>query len=573
MRYNNYDEWVEDINERYSESKKATTKVGLKQWFDGLDNNNIKADICRLSKMTYVGRSGNLCEDIILTAWAQAFYPNFYNSENDIVIKGDRRHETDFNVSRKYGKILRGYFNGTISMPLKIPNGEDSNEPYYWVIICSALQRRYSIFGSLDDLNKFIFTVSDMKICGELQNYGLYVRDINELCLAYAILHGYSLGDEINLLQSADEIIKSEQANILSEARAAENTYTKIAKDSFKDFLTAPFVQNDDENFLAAVKANAKVFIKNDTEAKTVQHNHWSSLKKLLEIRNSIYRDRKSIGRDFESRIESIIRLYKSLIGEDALSMDCSESELRAFLLGCLAVDDMQIITEWTDTWLNDYSNLGIQMDNINYHYRQNDLFKQKYGSIIEWYLHTIAGFKADLRALEMKIINTKDEQQQKKLKAEEKKIEVAMKDYKKALRENYVDKIKDRQSKIKKAEDSVEEINKDMQDALMEIDIAIADIIRAHMRYICIYATIKDIQEEAKTAAYALKLVNDNLRAAGFREIEDFEIDGVGEVTANDSPCDWFDWFVVQTIIFEEKQNNDFVSGYETFMDYVFGS
>ena len=123
-----YNGWVQDVEAKYTEIFEKRNAHNLKSWFESINKDDgIARDVKRLQEMTYDGKpEDGVGEDILLTAWAQAFHAEYYDEKNDVPVKGKKGHETYFNVTQRYGKALRNYWNGKIKMPFGIP--EDKND-------------------------------------------------------------------------------------------------------------------------------------------------------------------------------------------------------------------------------------------------------------------------------------------------------------------------------------------------------------------------------------------------------------------------------------------------------------
>ncbi|MDE6200591.1 MAG: hypothetical protein K2M47_01750 [Clostridiales bacterium] len=284
MYYLNYSDWVEYIESEYekrtvqhrakgslSDEEKAG---GLHAWFNRVAKRveKINVELSRIKSLKFKGQSEIVELDLIATAMAKAFYPECYDKNRGIVIKATESGQTDFFGSRAIGKFLSNNWFGNEIVPIKAPNAypsKDSEEnPYYWIEICSAMQREYAVFRDIDDINYFIFTAGQNKEPSALVEYGIYIRDVQHLCLAFSILHGYSVAEYRELYRQACEI------KVLGDAD--ETATAQIVRERLGDYLVCGSKTNED--LLAAVQKYSGLLLHKTKESRR------SLINKCLDI-------------------------------------------------------------------------------------------------------------------------------------------------------------------------------------------------------------------------------------------------------------------------------------------------
>lgn len=364
MCYTDYNEFVGYINKKYEEYTKSHQRGSFSRWIKNLVDTNpsIKADFDEFviyrkneSEPNYrpkdihpksgkpMYNKDNDLPDFIAKIISHAFYAD--RIPDDTLERKKHRRIRELNHNRDKESPwtnIRNYCLGT-----EIPLDIDEFKPYCsWVEICSAFQKRYGIFGSLDDLNKFVFAVGSESV---FSNCGFYMRDLTHICLAYSILHGYSIDEEKLLLQRATEAVGRAHREVSREERSAKNTYTEEAREVFEQWFNInkdqvkSFKCGDDneKNFIQDLSDNCKYII-----TKIIGYNHWSALKIVLD---TLFRNN-----DDDECVEDIERKFKdrllALYGEvaDLNNIDmawlCSvveEHSFREYLIKSLGIDKM----------------------------------------------------------------------------------------------------------------------------------------------------------------------------------------------------------------------------------------
>lgn len=329
MNYTNYNEWVKYIEETHNSHQAnlntKNTTSGLKIWFDSIvkENDTIKKELNRLSSIRSEKTTVPIELDLIMTAVAKAFYPQYYDKDNNIVIKKDsNKAPTIFAAEKKYGQNLTYYWQGKI-IPVSIPK-VDGKLPHYWIEICSALQKEYHIFESLNDINNFIFTInnnqhSDEISHSELFNFGLYVRSIQHICVAYAILHGYSVMQCRALL---GKCIKIEQ-NVIGYP---EETRTVGLKRELEEYI----ISKSEDTLINWIENNSQRFL-NDSRLK-----HKTAVNEVLQRLGGS--DELKSTHDFKKRIERVVELF---LKATQMSEKKRSSELKRYLLDQIDITSM----------------------------------------------------------------------------------------------------------------------------------------------------------------------------------------------------------------------------------------
>ena len=172
---------------------------------------------------------------------AEAFYQDaFVDYPNNIHFKDGGVFSSQ---GGSYYKTLLNSWEEKHVIEFQLPdffNLSEQQDRFCWIEICSALQKVFHnnpVFKSVDDLNKFIISVGRSDDNAPLRAYGLYVRDINQLCLAYGILHGYSVAEILSLAKEAQACLRN--AHILVEKiESANKTATLELKNKFRPLLS-----------------------------------------------------------------------------------------------------------------------------------------------------------------------------------------------------------------------------------------------------------------------------------------------------------------------------------------------
>lgn len=265
--------WAEKMEGEY-EKKKADKNGSFAQWLERIkeSNENIKADFLKL---------GLESSKFIALKIAEVFYP-------DLIVNGKLKSGTQFNNDENYGSAIKRAFENGLSVSRldryisdtkksRSKNGK-TNDTWYWIEICSGLQKNYGIFNSIRELNVFLTQVAKKTkktSDKELRNYGLYVRDLHDLCIAYAILQGYSFEETKDLMIYCKNIV----------AESQEVVGKKVANITLTQELLNVFDQNNEQlknmpkdKFLEKVRSRAADFLPTQSE------KHWSTYKKAITI-------------------------------------------------------------------------------------------------------------------------------------------------------------------------------------------------------------------------------------------------------------------------------------------------
>ena len=354
MRYNDYEAWAKSIEEAYT-SRQAGINAnaqtsGLKIWFDSLAEKHvgIQKELERLSSIRGAKQTVPAELDLIMSAIAKAFYPQFYDEEKKIVIKKDaNKAKTTFYADQPYGRSLTNYWDGK-TLPISIPDVE-SKAPHYWIEICSALQKEYTIFHSLNDINNFIFAISNHQYGGdqlrsELYNFGLYTRSVQHICVAYAIFHGYSVAQCRELLRTCTEIEQAIEGY-------PEETRTLTLQKEFEEHVLI----KSERGFLDWLKENRRRFLRgNALKHKTAVNEVLKRFGGPSEL---------DVTHDFKNRLERVVELFLEATG---LSENAGGSALKAYLSEQINVGAMQALVEKLDA-MREQINLTIGSQDEQY--------------------------------------------------------------------------------------------------------------------------------------------------------------------------------------------------------------
>ena len=210
------------------------------------------------------GRKGNVQLQFLMAVIAEQFYPEVYRKflENSYSFPDG----SGFNASQSAG--IYHALNAFMGVGQKkaekcgLIQFYAERYPAYGFELCSALQikSRYTLFASLDDLNRLIMELNanyTAGVSGVLRNFGFYIRNVSDLCNAYAIMHGYDRAKTSELIEKACDLIKAQ-----SGRKPRENaTLTRQVAVDFKKFLKGED-KSDEEAFLAAVgKERERLFL------------------------------------------------------------------------------------------------------------------------------------------------------------------------------------------------------------------------------------------------------------------------------------------------------------------------
>lgn len=343
MCYNNYDEWVEYIECKYHGYDEKRASGGFQAWFNRCAKK--RKAICDELKLLQKMERPEV--SLMMATVAKVFDTALYDEEKHMAkSRDDSGKQTKYSSGAFYKAIKLAWDNDELQ--ICIPNDEVKSS-YYWVEVASALQKRFEIFKSLDDLNEFVFAVGQESV---FSNYGFYMRDLTHICLAYAIIHGYSLEEERKLLLRTIETVDVAHLDITREERLAKNTYTQEAKETFEKWfiisedqvMSFKYGDENETNFINILAYNSRYIIKNING-----FSHWSALKVVLD---TLFRNN-----DDDECVEDIERTFKdrlfALYGEvaDLNSIDmtrlCSnveEHSLREHIIKSLGIDKMALI-------------------------------------------------------------------------------------------------------------------------------------------------------------------------------------------------------------------------------------
>lgn len=267
--------WAEKMEGEY-EKKKADKNGSFEQWFNKLkeSNKNIGEDFSKL---------GLDPKNFIALKIAEAFYPEWIEN-------GELKPGSIFNNDDNYGSAIKRAFENGLSVSRldryisdtkkrRSKNGK-TQDTWYWVEICSVLQKSYNycIFNSIKDINVFLTRVArktNKSASKDLKDYGLYVRDLNDLCIAYAILHGYSFKETRALMINCKNIVSESQEVVRNNV--ANTTLTQELLDVF-DQNSEQLKNMSKDKFLEKVRSRAADFLPHKSE------KHWSTYKKAITI-------------------------------------------------------------------------------------------------------------------------------------------------------------------------------------------------------------------------------------------------------------------------------------------------
>ncbi len=493
MCYKNYDEWVEYIGNKYCSILLKKSGGDIKTWFNTIKTEEMEEEINNY-------HLGGDCPEIsmIVATIAWGFDNINYNESTHKARSTYKGVRTRYSSGEGIFASLRNNWDKNDTkysfsqIQLDIPS-ENQEGVYNWIEMCSALQKRYGIFKSLDDLNKFVFSVGRKSVFG---NYGFYMRDLTHICLAYAIMHGYSIDEEKHLLQQAINAVVRAHSEVNREDHSAKNTYTEEARGVFEQWYNInkdqvkSFKCGDDneKNFIQELSDNSMYIIKNITG-----YEHWSALKivlnTLVEVNDS-NDDAEVIGYEFADRLYAV---YDEFV-------------------------DLNEINIW------DFRT-HLKKDSVKGHI---------------------------IKSLGIDKIVDADEKDNKKMNS---KVKTAVNDAK---------------DKVKIDDGIIAEFQSENMYEIEIEDIA-KDIINNSLRYIYMIALMKQIknQESCETAMSAIEYINKKLSEAGMRDVEDYSQMGNSAIPI-DGPRDFFDGFIVECMYYEEKQEFNVVSGFDTFMQYM---
>ena len=130
----------------------------------------------------------------------------------------------------------------------------------YWLEVLSAMQKESGLkrFNGLNDLNAFIRSIyadnkNNIEEYADIKGFGLYVRNIEQLCYAYTILNGKSSAFSQSLIKKVQIIAKNKNStNEKQEIREDRNNQiTQEVFDEYdiKDLKEEEFLKTIDERY------------------------------------------------------------------------------------------------------------------------------------------------------------------------------------------------------------------------------------------------------------------------------------------------------------------------------------
>ena len=320
MRFN---EWCVDLDKRYSERVK---NQGFRNWLKELtEEESVKAVYDQYLKRPRRGRARAAGENdpnplyFLEEVIAEAFYRDaFVSYPDNLTYKSKDKYPNELENCQfssqggSYYKELLNYWRKDNAIPIILPDFSQplKGKKFYWIEISSALQKKFDkkIFESIDDLNDFIALVgdsSDSKLRTQARTHGLYLRDIEQLCLAYGILQGYSISEIEEFVQEGKSALSEGQARFpQNKAVLANKTLTFHILGETDSALKA---QKDE--FLNNVAKNWANFPPHD------ELGHWSTLKEALRyIASAAFMRFGEYPQNFESeRLQPILRKNRTV--------------------------------------------------------------------------------------------------------------------------------------------------------------------------------------------------------------------------------------------------------------------
>lgn len=597
-----YLEWSKWLEEQYSKRGK---KLGFRNWLNNIIYNNETIHKAFKEYQDFYNareerRASRKLHEIFFleTVVTEMFYSEEYEFYKNSPTRsfnptGIFASVGDENCGVFYQK-LRNSWNGRSSLSIEVPDflmgypiqGHSGEEKFFWIEICSALQKKFfdnPPFKTLEDLRMFIVSVGDAEDFYLLKTYGFYVRDIDQLCLAYGILHGYSVEEIFSLAKAAREILKKAHKNHKEVIKPANTTRTVELMRSFyvanclkvegKDYILNK--NEAKKTFLKTIEANCTDFpLLNDAE-------HWSTIKKTLwEIINSINMDNRKeeidrlkqflddnqdTGRTSIYRLEliqeAVAKLFKLSKFNDICGEIEAQSELRKTIINRFLSAEKEPDDEPYYKKKEKRKNLQRKLDEI-----------QKQREKLE----------LELNAIDEKIIYQKEELQHKQAalknssNADEQFLcECAISNLSAGLpvlirnREKTDGGIKVIENKIKELKEEIKKLDSEI---VISRNAAFKHI--SYIRAVLIIATIYNIKYSVKSITnlyYVLDSINKNLRSAALREVQ---YDSISNKEDWNFTADSFDWFIIEAIKFDEdnKELEDQVSGWNPFLAYFKG-
>lgn len=367
-----FEKWTERMETEFNAKK---TGVGLKKWFEKFYTEN--GDFRTLFKaFTEKKRVGSQIKDFernfLGTIIAMSFYPSEFNEKSFMTQSRRKKGEKKiFEERGSWGNFLNKVWEGiclneqatgsenSFSDRLGKPSKEtlsvenNSKGDLHWIELCSALQKQCKVFDSLQTLNKFITTAFRVDHPNDLSDYGLYVRDIDDLCIAYGILNSKTFTEIRSLIIECGNIIKNEQKDRNYIINAAQ-TITQQLETDFNGLIGL-----DIDIFMQQIKSNAQKFLLKDSD------RHWTTIKKIFELFQELNgknaQQDKYVSRDFNNRISDIYDCFCEYAGlEDVLDVLESTVTDAANDVLSLYISDSLILNSSFNLHIDKYDNLHI---------------------------------------------------------------------------------------------------------------------------------------------------------------------------------------------------------------------
>lgn len=360
-----FETWYEKINSKYLKSR-AGLSTGLNCWFNRLRDGKGFSEDTRKSVKEFC-RDYNVGGDdeksankkLAMVAIAKSFYLDeyaYYQKRGNFSSKGL------FDSEKNYTKTLKEYFdNDETSINFSGFNKESFKigRAWYWLEIASALQKQFKVFTSVEDVNQFIRYAGKLDTGRWLLDYGFYVRNVVDLCLAYSILHEYSAERAYDLVNNAKTVLTTAQKETGCGKVNLNKTETQNLTNAFSTVMLATNVDNE-KDFLALIASNCDKLVISD--AKT----HWSAIKSALwsvkgfgeNLLSENWRNKmeewQKYHRDVEERIEKIFdSLYENGRIKKGNELILDEGTLAHYLSTRLGMFEDEYTDAWTAKMLN----------------------------------------------------------------------------------------------------------------------------------------------------------------------------------------------------------------------------
>lgn len=352
----NFAQWCEFVNNQFL-NKKNKRIVGFSNWFNSIKEQDnfdeekkskfaeVFALISRPQRGRGKKREPNDEKYFLALVVAKSFYKEEFeyfqccNKFND---------EGIFKSSGAYMKAISSFLRNEKTDDSDVENGSKINltqlsNSAYWFEIASALQKQFSLFSTIDDINKYVRAISRFDVTLPYIDYGLYVRNVNELCVAFSIIHGYSV-------EQADELIRKGTSALIDAQDKKVNkvnlntTQTQELQESF----FAKISRLDEETFISNIIVNC------DKLVLCGANTHWSTVEQVAsDVISGIEVEDLKECKTVEGRLSLICEeFYNKRIREsniDNISDNCDygcDKNLGQYLLGRLGFLDNNIKPE-----------------------------------------------------------------------------------------------------------------------------------------------------------------------------------------------------------------------------------